>query len=58
MDKTFELSSYFAIRAKMKKMKEIFYPSVRNKKREKKIQKSKLIDQKNGQLSLFDEVPF
>lgn len=58
MDKTFELALYFATRAKMQKMKEIFYPSAREAKREKKIYKRKLVDQKNGQLSLFDEASF
>jgi Fanconi anemia group M protein len=58
MDKTFEATLNFATRAKMKKMKEIFYPSVREEKRKQKLNKAKLIDEKNHQLRLFDEKPF
>lgn len=58
MDKTFESALHFATRAKMKKMKEIFYSSFKKEEGKKKIKKRKLVDEKNGQLSLFDEKTF
>lgn len=52
--------NYFATKAKMQKMKEIFYASAREQIKEQKIIKKerKLVKQKNGQLSLFDDLAF
>lgn len=52
MEDSFEKFLNFATKSQVKKMKKTFYPSERRKERNKKIQKSKLIDQKNGQMRI------